>query len=181
MLKQTVFTITIFGLATITLPNCATDRTIAIAPRENKSLNAVRSENAIKSVEGIAEQHQAQIIAEILKQRISTISNAQGKNSDDVVYILDNNEAIKHARKLQGVKIVLLKPEQIRLNLRTNFEYLEFKDFRRGADAIFVMVIDRKRDLTNTHSSITEYECKKVSDAWQVKGKVISVAVGEES
>ena len=133
--------------------------------------------SAQAQVKRLTDEDKAQIIGSILRQENFKDSETWKDNVENTVYLLADNISATYLPQIEGIRFVLIKPEELEEMKKTGVEYYDFSEFeirKRSVRIIF------RRTYINTsaresNGSAVEYTCRKIAGRWKVKGRLDGV------
>ena len=174
------FTQPFYGFTSILLVAIIANCTSVSQSKETKTSEPIiTSSNSRQTETTLSEADKKQIVIEILKKENLRDSEERDKNKQSKIYILNDYFPVKQIPEIKGIEILFIKQEEIEAKKKSEIVYYEFRDFKVDETKVVLPIIWNKRDSSSGHSAVIEYECQKLSDKWNVEGKVVGVAVGE--
>ena len=127
-------------------------------------------------VNRLTERDKTQIIGSILRQENFKHSETWKDNAENTVYLLAGNISSRYLPRIEGIRFVLIKPEDLEEMKKTGVEYYDFSGFE--IRKTFERVIFRRTYMNayakQSNRSEVEYTCRSAAGRWKVEIHLIT-------
>ena len=121
----------------------------------------------------LTDKDKAQIVESILVKENLLNSELRPSEERGVIYLSTDNLPSNLNLKIPEIKVILLKPDEIKEREENGLRHLAFGKFRVDGSKVEVLLNDTWQNIKGggvTYRALT-YKCQKVSGKWVVKPK----------
>ena len=119
----------------------------------------------------LADEDKAQIVEAILSNEKLQNRELRASEEKGIIYLSTDNLPSDLELKIPKIKVVLLKPDEIKEREKTGLRHFAFGDFRVDGAKVEVLLNDTWQNVSTgsvAYRALT-YKCHKVSGKWLVE------------